>query len=281
LMEQILASNGSKEEIASRVEALLAGSELSSSRGVNGGIDGNKKEKIPVSGPVRKAYIMLDESYEAMQPGSGPRRQGSWREKEVARRKNHNLGLAHHLGRRRQSWMSEAEELLRLQYRASLDRIMKMSIYDNKSSYDIQFMVNEFMFNSANLSEARGRRGGLPMDPMARPGQQGGSLADRIRARNAAKEGAEDGTGRGSVKRQSDIQREKKKSRQEEREEEKARKASYYRRVTGLRKAKVPMMVYSCGGFSRCFRVCRFYDVEGPPVGVEYEAPTPVTTRNL
>merc|ERR1719494_902623 len=108
LMEQILASAGSKEEIASRVEALLAGSELSSSRGVNGGIDGNKKEKIPVSGPVRKAYIMLDESYEAIQPGSGPRRQGSWREKEVARRKNHNLGPAHHLGRRRQSWMSEA-----------------------------------------------------------------------------------------------------------------------------------------------------------------------------
>ena len=45
---------------------------------------------------------------------------------------------------------TEAEELLRLQYRASLDRIMKMSIYDNKSSYDIQFMVNEFMFNSGN-----------------------------------------------------------------------------------------------------------------------------------
>ena len=41
-MEQILASNGSKEEIASRVEALLAGSELSSSRGVNGGFDGSK-----------------------------------------------------------------------------------------------------------------------------------------------------------------------------------------------------------------------------------------------
>merc|ERR1712228_814466 len=77
----------------------------------------------------------------------------------------------------------------------------------------------------------------------------------------------------GSVKRQSEIQREKKKSRQEEREEEKARKASYYRKVTGLRRAKVPMMVYSCGGFSRCFRVCRFYDVEGPPVGVEYSRP--------
>merc|ERR1712226_74578 len=169
LMEQILASNGSKEEIASRVEALLAGSELSSSRGINGGIDGT------------------------------------------------------------------------------------------------------------NLSEARS--GTLNEDNLARPGQQG-SLADRIRARNAAKQ--EQQLARGSVKRQSEIQREKKKSRQEEREEEKARKASYYRKVTGLRRAKVPMMVYSCGGFSRCFRVCRFYDVEGPPVGVEYEAPTPLTnTRNL
>jgi len=280
LMEQILASNGSKEEIASRVKALLDGSELSSSRGMNGGFDGNKREHIPVSGPSRKAYIMLDESYEATVSNGGsaaPRRQGSWREKEVQRRKNHNLGLAQHLGRRRQSWMSEAEELLRLQYRASLDRIMKMSIYDNKSAYDIQFMVNEFMFNSANLSEARS--GKLDMDSLARPGQQG-SLADRIRARNAAKQQQQ--SAHGSVKRQSEIQREKKKSRQEEREEEKLRKASYYRKVTGLRRAKVPMMVYSCGGFSRCFRVCRFYDVEGPPVGVEYEAPTPVkTTRNL
>merc|ERR1711997_1249768 len=87
---------------------------------------------------------------------------------------------------------------------------------------------------------------------------------------------------RGSVKRQSEIVREKKKSRQEEREEEKLRRASYFRKVTGLRKAKVPLMVYSCGGFSRCFRVCRFYDVEGPPVGVEYEAPTPLLeSRNL
>ena len=47
--------------------------------------------------------------------------------------------------------ITEAEELLRLQYRASLDRIMKMSIYDNKSANDIQFMVNEFMFNSGNV----------------------------------------------------------------------------------------------------------------------------------
>jgi len=169
LMEQILASNGSKEEIASRVKALLDGSELSSSRGMNGGFDGT------------------------------------------------------------------------------------------------------------NLSEAQG--GKLNLDGLAVPGQQG-SLADRIRARNAAK-GAQQ-QAHGSVKRQSEIQREKKKSRQEEREEEKLRKASYYRKVTGLRRAKVPMMVYSCGGFSRCFRVCRFYDVEGPPVGVEYEAPTPqINTRNL
>ena len=145
LMEQILASNGSKEEIASRVEALLAGSELSSSRGMNGGFDGSKyyksfvlstriqwkdakniniclnmllsdkREHIPVSGPSRKAYIMLDESYEATVPNAGssaPRRQGSWREKEVQRRKNHNLGLAQHLGRRRQSWMSGGQHFV-------------------------------------------------------------------------------------------------------------------------------------------------------------------------
>jgi len=75
---------------------------------------------------------------------------------------------------------------------------------------------------------------------------------------------------RGSIKRQSEIMREKKMSRQEEREEERKRKESYFRKVTGLRKAKVPLMVYSCGGFSRCFRIARFYDLEGPPVGIEY-----------
>ena len=118
-------------------------------------------------------------------------------------------------------------------------------------------------FVAANLSEAQG--GKLDLDGLARPGQQG-SLADRIRARNAAKvpqndhlmsrsgaalshltscsyfhldkhckqplQGAQQ-QAHGSVKRQSDIQREKKKSRQEEREEEKLRKASYYRKVTG------------------------------------------------
>ena len=121
------------------------------------------------------------------------------------------------------------------------------------------------------MSEARsGNIPTLDEDSLRRPGETV-SLAEKIRMRNAAK-GA-----RGSVKRQSEIQREKKKSRQEEREEERQRKASYYRKVTGepidhllisvncnpgLRRAKVPMMVYSCGGFSRCFRVCRFYDVE-------------------
>ena len=35
-----------------------------------------------------------------------------------------------------------------------------------------------------------------------------------------------------------------------------------HRKIKGLKHSKVPMMVYSCGGFSRCFRVCRFYDVE-------------------
>lgn len=134
-----------------------------------------------------------------------------------------------------------------------------------------------------NLSEARAwdaeleEVGGLEVQA-----QKGGySITDRVRMRD--KKSAMVGA-RGSVKRQSEIQREKKQSRQEEREEERVRKQSYYRKVTGLRKAKVPMMVYSCGGFSRCFRVCKFYDVEGPPVGVEYDPAPGVpanATRNL
>merc|ERR1712032_696546 len=52
LMEQILASNGSKEEIASRVEALLAGSELSSSRGMNGGFDGTNLSEARGRGTI-------------------------------------------------------------------------------------------------------------------------------------------------------------------------------------------------------------------------------------
>jgi len=78
--------------------------------------------------------------------------------------------------------------------------------------------------------------------------------------------------GRTSIKRQSEILRDSRK-RAEEREEERQRKKSYYRQIAGLRKAKVPLMVYSCGGFSRCFRLARFYDPEGPPVGVVYTRP--------
>merc|ERR1712025_1511219 len=43
-----------------------------------------------------------------------------------------------------------------------------------------------------------------------------------------------------------------------------------YRKVVGLKSSKVPMMVYSHGGFSRCFRIARRYQVDGPPIGVEY-----------
>eukprot|EP00096_Caligus_rogercresseyi_P009361 TRINITY_DN316_c0_g2_i1.p2 TRINITY_DN316_c0_g2~~TRINITY_DN316_c0_g2_i1.p2 ORF type:complete len:1031 (-),score=293.92 TRINITY_DN316_c0_g2_i1:292-3384(-) len=42
------------------------------------------------------------------------------------------------------------------------------------------------------------------------------------------------------------------------------------RRILGLRRAKVPLMVYSCGGFTRCYRLARFYSVDGPPIGLKY-----------
>ena len=43
-----------------------------------------------------------------------------------------------------------------------------------------------------------------------------------------------------------------------------------YRKVVGLKSSKVPMMVYSHGGFSRCFRIARRYQVDGPPVGIKW-----------
>jgi len=46
------------------------------------------------------------------------------------------------------------------------------------------------------------------------------------------------------------------------------------RHITGLRRAKVPLMVYSCGGFTRCFRIARYYSTEGPPIGVTYDRNT-------
>lgn len=128
-------------------------------------------------------------------------------------------------------------------------------------------------YEGANLSEARERKDGFEMPDIphvAIPELREGAV-NGVRMRDHS--GGAGNIKRGSVKRQSEIMREKKKSRQEEREEERERKASYFRKVTGLRRAKVPLMVYSCGGFSRCFRIARFYDVEGPPVGVEYSRP--------
>jgi len=125
-------------------------------------------------------------------------------------------------------------------------------------------------YEGANLSEARERKDGFEMPDIpnvAIPELREGTV-NGVRMRDHS--GGAGNIKRGSIKRQSEIMREKKKSRQEEREEEKKRKESYFRKVTGLRRAKVPLMVYSCGGFSRCFRIARFYDIEGPPVGVEY-----------
>jgi len=186
LMQQILASNSSQDEISSRVAALLAGTALSTSRGE-----------------------------------------------------------------------------------------MKASQYGDveQVTYDIQ---NE------NLSSARRKRAGgefeMPNIPTLQiPGVQTSDLDNYAIPGVPMRAGAAGGIGargkRGSVKRQSELMREARKSRQEEREEERKRKESYYRKVAGLRKAKVPLMVYSCGGFSRCFRIARFYDPEGPPVGVVYERP--------
>merc|ERR550517_303921 len=60
----------------------------------------------------------------------------------------------------------------------------------------------------------------------------------------------------------------------EDEEERKKREAERGERITGLRRAKVPLMVYSCGGFTRCFRIARFYSSEGPPIGINYDRNT-------
>jgi len=122
-----------------------------------------------------------------------------------------------------------------------------------------------------NMESMRERNDNFEMPNIpnvAIPGLRDGGLPNGVNGVTMRENGGR--VKRGSIKRQSEILREKKKSRQEEREEERKRKESYFRKVTGLRKAKVPLMVYSCGGFSRCFRIARFYDLEGPPVGVEY-----------
>ena len=75
---------------------------------------------------------------------------------------------------------------------------------------------------------------------------------------------------RPSIQRQSQSLHRLRKLSEQQREADKKREEE--KRITGLRRAKVPLMVYSCGGFTRCFRIARFYDVDGPPIGVTYDA---------
>jgi len=256
LMESILASSASQDEISSRVSALLAGTALSTTRGVDK-VQGREIDMVQYEG-TSKGSMAKTHGYGLV-------------------RRNHDMARALRYSRRRHSWMTEAEELTRARYRAAKQKILNMSIYDHSSPSDTQLMINQFMFLSANLSEVRERKDGFEMPdipnvaiPELREGTVNG-VGGGVRMRDHS--GGAGTIKRGSVKRQSEIMREKKKSRQEERDEERERKASYFRKVTGLRRAKVPLMVYSCGGFSRCFRIARFYDVEGPPVGVEYSRP--------
>ena len=79
---------------------------------------------------------------------------------------------------------------------------------------------------------------------------------------------------RPSIQRQSQSLTRLRKLSEQQKEADKKREEE--KRITGLRRAKVPLMVYSCGGFTRCFRIARFYDVDGPPIGVTYDANSPV-----
>merc|ERR1719443_1683340 len=131
--------------------------------------------------------------------------------------------------------------------------------------------IDMVQYDGANMEEMKEKKDTFEMPEIphvAIPQLREGALTNGVTMRDHS--GGSGTIKRGSIKRQSEIMREKKMSRQEEREEERKRKESYFRKVTGLRKAKVPLMVYSCGGFSRCFGIARFYDLEGPPVGIEY-----------
>merc|ERR1712038_2209654 len=75
---------------------------------------------------------------------------------------------------------------------------------------------------------------------------------------------------RPSIQRQSQSLHRLRKLSEQQREADKKREEE--KRITGLRRAKVPLMVYSCGGFTRCFRIARFYGVDGPPIGIKYDA---------
>jgi len=194
LMQQILASNSSQDEISSRVAALLAGTALSTSRG-----DKN---------PNLRDEVKMEQ---------------------------YDVGNVDLSARKRTDDFE-------------MPNIPDIEIDGTRRDYSSDGRRRRF-----NLSDDNDDSGdGVNM--------RGMNYQQLMRAK------------RGSIKRQSEMLRESRRKAQE-REEERQRKRSYYRQITGFRKAKVPTMVYSCGGFSRCFRVARFYDAEGPPVGVVFEKP--------
>jgi len=211
LMQQILASNSSQDEISSRVAALLAGTALSTSRG------------------DKTANLRGDVKMEQYDIG--------------------NLDLS---ARKRTDdfTMPDIPDIEIDGVRGGRDYSGSRRTGTAENGYDVSSgSVRRRKYYTASQGE----------DDSSSVNMRGASL-DLMRAK------------RGSIKRQSELLRESRKKAQE-REEERQRKRSYYRQIAGLRKAKVPMMVYSCGGFSRCFRVARYYDVEGPPVGVVFERP--------
>merc|ERR1719402_1353859 len=211
LMQQILASNSSQDEISSRVAALLAGTALSTSRGDK---NPNLRDEVKM------------EQYDIG-----------------------NLDLS---ARKRTDdfTMPDIPDIEIDGVRGGRDYSGSRRTGTAENGYDVSSgSVRRRKYYTASQGE----------DDSSSVNMRGTSL-DLMRAK------------RGSIKRQSELLRESRKKAQE-REEERQRKRSYYRQIAGLRKAKVPMMVYSCGGFSRCFRVARYYDVEGPPVGVVFERP--------
>merc|ERR1719495_2608204 len=211
LMQQILASNSSQDEISSRVAALLAGTALSTSRG------------------DKTSNLRGDVKMEQYDIG--------------------NLDLS---ARKRTDdfTMPDIPDIEIDGVRTGRDYSGSRRTGTAENGYDVSSgSVRRRKYYTASQGE----------DDSSSVNLRGASL-DLMRAK------------RGSIKRQSELLRESRKKAQE-REEERQRKRSYYRQIAGLRKAKVPMMVYSCGGFSRCFRVARYYDVEGPPVGVVFERP--------
>jgi len=210
LMQQILASNSSQDEISSRVAALLAGTALSTSRG---------DKTVNLHGDVKM------EEYD--------------------------------IGKLDLSARKRTDDF-------TMPDIPDIEIDGVRGGRDYSARRQAGGIDGSDVEDYGGRRrkyytaGSSDGDNNGVNMRYGSASLEAMRAK------------RGSIKRQSELLRESRKKAQE-REEERQRKRSYYRQIAGLRKAKVPVMVYSCGGFSRCFRVARYYDIEGPPVGVVFE----------